>query len=69
MSEQVAYYIFLAIVLGGFAIVAAGLAAIAVFLFKQNRKSRGMGLEGGGGRDIMGIILSWGDPGPGGPVR
>jgi hypothetical protein len=40
MTEQVAYYTFLAIVLGGLAIVLAGLAAIAVFLFKQNRKSR-----------------------------
>lgn len=40
MTEQVAYYTFLAIVLGGLAIVLAGLAAIAVFLYKQNRKAK-----------------------------
>lgn len=39
MTEQVAYYTFLAIVLGGLAIVAAGLVAIVVLLIKQNRKA------------------------------
>jgi hypothetical protein len=40
MTERVAYYTFLAIVLGGLAVVTAGLAAIVVFLVKQNRKAR-----------------------------